>query len=169
MKRNKGFTLIELLVVIGIIAILAAMLLPALTQARRTALRIAGVNNLSQIGKAMKMYTGRYDQLFPSKGTGGSSLNLDLLRTEGLLVNAKTYISPLNPNIVPAASNSVQIVSAYNYSPGLNEGDQPDSGLSCDSALNDSNGGSALFIDGHVASFMGSGWWSKVNNSKIQK
>ena len=64
-RRLWAFTLIELLVVVAIIAILAAMLLPALSAAREKARRSSCMTNLKQAATALESYCSDYSQYYP--------------------------------------------------------------------------------------------------------
>ncbi len=65
---KQKFTLIELLVVIAIIAILASMLLPALTKARERAKQLKCLTQIKEIGRTMQFYNDDADGYFPNYG-----------------------------------------------------------------------------------------------------
>ncbi len=64
-RKTSSFTLIELLVVVALISILAALLLPALKNARESARKTWGMNNLRQVGLAIQMYRGDNNDRLP--------------------------------------------------------------------------------------------------------
>ena len=68
--RKKGFTLIELLVVIAIIAMLLAILMPALSKVKKIAQRVICATNLKGLGTAQVVYANDYDGDYTLQGGG---------------------------------------------------------------------------------------------------
>ena len=162
---RKNFTLVELLVVIGIIAILAAMLMPALQKAREQANRSDCTSQLKQIGLSIIMYANDNRGMVPTAKEGGGEsekkknlhdadslkllLEFDYLKTTQVFICRSTkHTKAPSIDTFTEAKDSC----SYLYYAGLALTDfNAEMGMSRDKGKNHGKQyGNVLFGDGHV-------------------
>ena len=115
--RSKGFTLIELLVVISIIAILLAIIMPALNIVKEKAAGVVCLANLSNLGKAWYAYCSENDQKMVNGNTGYSSehwVNAPLVDTGVDVSNASNHVS-FKDSTVEQKINGIKKGALFSY------------------------------------------------------
>jgi prepilin-type N-terminal cleavage/methylation domain-containing protein/prepilin-type processing-associated H-X9-DG protein len=128
-RRRAGFTLIELLCVITIIAILASLLIPAISTVSQRADSIKCANNLRTIGQAVQLYLGDHSQNFPMinpavgtpiypSGTPGVTDMLTAFSPYG--VTSSTLQCPTDIKLGPNSSYT-QYQNSYDWKPTLDD------------------------------------------------
>lgn len=134
-SRIRAFTLIELLVVIAVIAILAALLIPAIARAKVQAKRVICLNNLKQIGAGFKAWANDHEGKYPwnvdkpvgSKPgpPGPSTVNVHFSIVSNELFATKILICPTDIGRTPAFDFTVPTLALNNISYCLgNEADE---------------------------------------------
>jgi len=114
-KRPRGFTLIELLVVIGIIAILAGLLWPALARAKQKATQTVCMSNLKQIGHALQMYTDDNSDSLPGPCYTGARASYDKTSGFELIYYIANYLGSPSPSWVTGRQQVVEVFVCPGY------------------------------------------------------
>ena len=171
MNTKRAFTLIELLVVVAIIAILAGLLLPALSRAKDTARRTSCVSNLRQVNLAIRFYVDDFADSLPvlpdpnpyPNGVGAYYKQLVkgyLGLTGPAAPNEKVFICPTDPNFHTQPGHAFASYTFNGYETGPN-----DISRITGKKLSSIKSPVKAVLAGEVPAFFGGSWHPLINGA----
>lgn len=146
-NMKRAFTLIELLVVIAIIAILAALLFPVFSRAKEAAKKTSCLANLRQIGTAVTLYLGDFDDRYPQ--TKQTSAHPEIDDADGSLEEPQyesifVLIFPYTGARTPISSNNLSNQKVYACN-----SDQDPFGRACETVNPDAPATTSYVVNGY--------------------
>jgi prepilin-type N-terminal cleavage/methylation domain-containing protein/prepilin-type processing-associated H-X9-DG protein len=121
-KQARGMTLIEVLVVIFVIAVIAAMFLPALAAAKRKHARIGCVNKLKEIGLSFKIWEGDNDDKYPMQFAITNADTMKSIASGNAYVFWQTMSNELaTPRILFCPDDTEHTEPTNNFSTGFSD------------------------------------------------
>lgn len=153
--KKKNFTLIELLVVIAIIAILASMLLPALSKARESGRATKCISNMKQWGSLIALYAGDYNDFLPPSKDSSNKITRNYIQIYNDGRNGLTMPAAPNPRDNTKEANTVW------YCPSANPMDEAT--FRADYATN------LHLFPGTAARLASTNYWTSSSRGKIIK
>ena len=171
MKKHRAFTLIELLVVIAIIAMLVAILIPAVSKALESARRSKCVNNLKAIGNSFLLYASDHKGDLPA----GETLNdVVVLVYSNYVTDLKLWVCASDKNsavaddigqfdsgnncsymYAAAYTNLTRVPSPANAPWLMDETTENDIQDGKDNDIHNADFLNVVFVDGHVSTYKG--------------
>jgi prepilin-type N-terminal cleavage/methylation domain-containing protein/prepilin-type processing-associated H-X9-DG protein len=120
-KQARGMTLIEVLVVIFVIAVIAAMFLPALAAAKRKHARIGCVNNLKEIGLSFKIWEGDNGDKYPMQFAITNADTMKSIASGNAYVLWQTMSNELSTPRILVCPDDTEHSEATNFSTGFGD------------------------------------------------
>ncbi len=120
-RRSRGFTWVELLVVIGVLALVAALLLPALAAAKHKHARIGCVNNLKQFGIAFRLWEGDHGDKYPMQFARTNNETMKLVTSGNTYLLWQTMSNELSTPKILHCPEDKQRTNAVSFSQGFSD------------------------------------------------
>jgi type II secretory pathway pseudopilin PulG len=115
-KRNRAMTLIELFVIVAVLALLAALLLPALVGAKARAIRMSCVNNLKVTGLAFRIWAGDNGDKYPMEVSGTTNGTMEFITGTNAFRHFQVMSNELStPMVVTCPSEQDYFKRATNW------------------------------------------------------